>query len=128
MRLLIAMDTVRDFPEALRRNPTRFDIAASDLAETVEAVRARQGEELARRRFSYTRSDARSVELSLADVMARARGFEMSYNPNVCVEIGWGAPEGGDEMSSCQRHAPTGQQGLMREYREWFATRRRPIW
>ena len=52
----------------------------------------------------------------------------MSYNPNDCVEIRWAAPDGGDEMSSCRRHAPPTQRAMMRDYREWFATRRRPIW
>jgi hypothetical protein len=60
--------------------------------------------------------------------VARARGFEMSYNPNDCIEIRWAAPEGSDEMRSCRRHAPAEHRARMRQYREWFATRQRPIY
>lgn len=128
MRLLIAMDTVTGFPDVVRRNAARFGVGADELDEAVERVRTRQREELARRTFAYTRSGGREQSLSLADVVARARGFEMSYNPNDCVEIRWAAPDDSDEMQSCHRHAPREQRGRMREYREWFATRRRPIW
>lgn len=126
MRLLIAMDTVTGFPEVVRRNPARFGVTDVDAA--VERVRARQQEELRRRTFEYVRSDGRSQQLSLADVIARARGFEMSYNPNDCIEVRWAAPEGSPELQSCRRHAPAEQRARMREYRPWFAERRRPIY
>ncbi len=128
MRLLIAMDTVNGFPEVVRRNPARFGVDEAGVEAAIERTRARQQEELARRRFSYTRSDGQSQELSLADVVSRARGFEMSYNPNDCVEIRWAAPDGSGELGSCRRHAPATQRAMMREYREWFSTRRRPIY
>ncbi|MCA9604576.1 MAG: hypothetical protein KC619_03215, partial [Myxococcales bacterium] len=128
MRLLIAIDTVVGFPDAMRRNPARFGLTEQTLDAAIERVRTRQGEELAARRFSYSRSDGATQPFTLADVVARASGFEMSYNPNDCVEIRWGAPNGSPEMASCRRHAPAFQRAMMSEYREWFRTRRRPIW
>ena len=53
--------------------------------------------------------------------------MEMAYNPNDCMEIRWGAPEGsaGDAvMSGGTRRAA--QRAKMAEYREWFRTRHRP--
>ncbi|MFK7990431.1 MAG: C40 family peptidase [Sandaracinaceae bacterium] len=128
MRLLIAMDTVVGFPEVVRRNPARFGETEASVEAAVQRVRTRQEEELAARRFTYTRSDGQDQPMTLADVVARSAGFEMSYNPNDCVEIRWAAPAGSPEMQSCRRHAPAEHRGRMDEYREWFSTRRRPIY
>ena len=128
MRLLIAIDTVLAFPDVVRRNPGRFGLDESGLEAAVTTVTARRDEELRARRFRYTRSNGQVQELSLADVAARRGDFEISYNPNDCVEIRWAAPGDSDEMHSCARHAPAEQRERMAEYREWFATRRRPIW
>ena len=122
------MDTVTGFTDVVRRNPARFGLTSDQVDASVERVRTRLGEELARRSFTYTRSDGAPQTLTLADLVERARAFEMAYDPNDCVEIRWGAPEGSDEMRSCQSHAPASQRALMREYREWFANRRRPIY
>ncbi len=128
LRMLIAMDTVLGFPEVLRRNPGRFGVAAEDVEARVRRVRQRQSEELARRTFSYRRSDGATQEVTLAQLVSRAREFEVAYNPNDCVEIRWGAPAGSEEMRSCRRHAPAEQRARMERYREWFATRMRPIY
>jgi hypothetical protein len=128
MRLLIAMDTVVGFPAVLRRSPARFGVPAGDVDAEVEEVRAFQARDLASRTFTYRRSDGVAQTLSLADVVARREHFEIAYNPNDCVEIRWGAPPGAPERASCRRHAPAFQRALMAEYREWFATRRRPLW
>ncbi|MGE3633503.1 MAG: C40 family peptidase [Sandaracinaceae bacterium] len=128
MRLLIAIDTVMSFPDAIRRAPQRFGITADGVEAAAERARTLTQAELARRRITYTRSDGRPQELTLAEVVERARGFEVAYNPNDCPEIRWAAPQGSPEMSSCRRHAPSEQRALMAEYREWFATRHRPIW
>ena len=82
--------------------------------------------ELAKRRFEYTRSDGTTWTLTLADVVDRARAMEVAYNPNDCVEIRWGAPEGSDERATCTRRAPAEQQSRMEKYRAWFAKRERP--
>ena len=78
------------------------------------------------RKFDYTRSDGSTFTLTVGDVLDRKRAFEMTYNPNDCVELRWGAPEGSAELAPCQRRAPTAQVRLMESYRSWFAKRRRP--
>ena len=127
MRLLIAIDTVLGFPDVVRRNPARFGLTADRVPQTLADLRERTGRELARREFHYTRSNGQRWRLTLADFVQRAHAFEVAYNPNDCPEVRWGAPESGEEMVSCSRRAPAMQQDRMREYREWFATRRRPI-
>ncbi len=128
MRLLIAMDTVTGFPDVVRRNPARFGLTPNNVDEAVTRTVARQREALRERTFTYTRSDQRSQPFSLADVIERRQGFEMSYNPNDCVEIRWAAPDGSDELGACRRRAPAAQRTLMRSYREWFSSRRRPLY
>jgi hypothetical protein len=127
MRLLISIDTVRDFPDIVARRPQRFGVAAEDVERVVEELRAQQRRVLNERTFEYRRSDGQMQRLVLGDVITRARELEMSYNPNDCMEVRWGAPYGSDEMRSCQRRAPASQRAMMDEYREWFATRQRPI-
>lgn len=128
MRLLIAMDTVTGFPDVVRRNPARFGLTERTVDAAIARTTTRQQEALAERSFSYMRSDQHSQTFTLADVIARRPGFEMSYNPNDCAEIRWAAPEGSEEMASCRRHAPAEHRARMRTYREWFSSRRRPIW
>jgi hypothetical protein len=82
--------------------------------------------DLADRKFSYTRSDGSPWTLSLKEVLDRAGDLEMGYNPNDCVEVRWGAPENGDETSSCKRHAPAAQRAKMTAYRSWFRERHWP--
>jgi len=81
--------------------------------------------ELSTRKFSYTRTDGSAWTLALKDVLDRATDFELAYNPNDCVELRWGAP-GGEEASTCKRHASSTQRAKMQEYRTWFHERRRP--
>lgn len=127
LRMLIAMDTVMRFPDVLRRSPARFGVSAEEAESAAETLRGRLADELARRSFTYRRSDGEAQTLTLAALVGRASAFEMAYNPNDCVERRWGAPEGSDEMRSCTAHAPAAQRERMAEYREWFATRRRPV-
>ena len=127
LRLLIAIDVVRGFPDRVARRPDRY---AMPVGKSVNAVRAELesvlASELASRKFSYTRSDGSPWTLALKDVTDRAGLLEMAYNPNDCVELRWGAADKSDEASTCRRHAPTGQRAKMTEYRPWFHERRRP--
>jgi hypothetical protein len=127
LRLLIAIDVVRGFPDRVARRPGRYAMPAG---KSVDAVRAELdgvlASELESRRFSYIRSDGSPWTLALKDVTDRAGLLEMAYNPNDCVELRWGAPDKSDEASTCRRHAPTGQRAKMTEYRSWFHERRRP--
>jgi hypothetical protein len=128
MRLLVAIDTVVGFADAMRRRPARWSLPAEGpaLDQAVERVRARMDQELASRRFAYTRSDGSRAELTLADLVAREDAIEIAWNPNDCVETRWGAPDGTPEASTCRRHAPAEQRARMARMRSWFANRQRP--
>jgi hypothetical protein len=122
MRLLIAIDTVRDFPREVKRAPERFLASQAQ----VDAVPAQLEQLLQQRSFRYTRSDGTPQDLSIATAIARAEAIEVGYNPNDCVEQRWGAPPGSDEYAPCKRRAPRAQQEAMERYRSWFHTRTRP--
>jgi hypothetical protein len=127
LRLLIAMDVVRRFPDRVARRPERYAMptgkTVADVKAELESVLA---SELAARKFSYPRSDGSPWTLTLKDVIDRAPALEMAYNVNDCVELRWGAPVSSDEASACKRHAPAAQRAKMAEYRPWFNERRRP--
>ncbi|MBO0751263.1 MAG: hypothetical protein J2P53_04085, partial [Bradyrhizobiaceae bacterium] len=127
LRLLIAIDVVRGFPDRVARRPERYAMPAG---KSVSAVRAElEGvlkQELASRKFSYPRTDGSPWTLALKDILDRAGSLEMAYNPNDCVELRWGAPERSEEAATCKRHASSAQRARMTEYRSWFHERRRP--
>ncbi|MCA9519705.1 MAG: hypothetical protein KC609_01975, partial [Myxococcales bacterium] len=127
IRLLIAIDSVLGFPDAVKRAPRRFGLEKNDdLDGVVRKVRARLADELARRSIQYTRSDGSKWTITLRQLIDRQKGLEMAYNPNDCVEIRWAAPTGSAERSTCKRHAPSDQRQRMETYRHWFRTRQRP--
>jgi hypothetical protein len=125
-RLLIAIHTVVDFPEAVRRSPQQYGVAAEDADKRAAELQELLSKELASRAFPYARSDGSEWKLTLKDLIDRRVEFEMSYNPNDCPEIRWAAPEGSDERKTCDRNAPQEQRARMQEYRPWFSERRRP--
>ncbi len=127
LRLLIAMDVVRGFPERVARRPERYAMPKEKGVAAVKAeLESVLASELAARKFSYTRSDGSAWTLALKDVIDRAADIEMAYNVNDCVELRWGAPEKSAEASTCKRHAPAAQRAKMTQYRNWFHERRRP--
>lgn len=127
LRLLIAIDVVRGFPDRVARRPERYamptDKSAADVKAALEATLAA---ELSSRKFTYTRSDGSDWELTVKDVLDRVDRLEMAYNINDCVELRWGAPEGSDEAATCKRRASGAQRAKMSDYRAWFSERRRP--
>jgi hypothetical protein len=127
LRLLIALDVVRGFPDRVARRPERYAMpggkSVADVKIELERVLA---SELSARKFSYPRSDGSAWTLALKDVVDRGVDLEMAYNVNDCVERRWGAPAGSDEASTCKRQAPQAQRAKMTEYRAWFRERRRP--
>jgi hypothetical protein len=127
LRLLIAIDVVRGFPDRVARRPERYampkDRSVADVKAELESVLAA---ELPARKFSYTRSDGSAWTLALKDVIDRQVALEMAYNLNDCVELRWGAPDKSDEASTCKRHASSAQRAKMTDYRGWFHERRRP--
>src|SRR5262249_36877234 len=57
LRLLVAMDVVRGYPERVARRPERYAMPAGKSAADVKTeLDAKLGEELATRKFTYTRS------------------------------------------------------------------------
>jgi hypothetical protein len=131
LRLLIAIDVARGFPDHVAHRPERYAMPAGKTPAEVKAqLDALLAEELSKRTFVYQRTDESNWKLALQDVIDRMPSFEMTYNPNDCVELRWGAPDGptgpSDEMSTCKRHAPPAQTAKMRQYRAWFHTRTRP--
>lgn len=128
LRLLIAIDVVRGFPDRVARKPERYAMPKDKSVADVKAeLQSMLGSELAKRKFSYLRSDGSSWALSVKDVLDRGALLEMAYNVNDCVELRWGAAEASDEASTCKRHAPAAQRAKMSKYREWFHERRRPV-
>jgi hypothetical protein len=127
LRLLIAIDVVRTFPDRVARRPDRYAMppgkSVADVKAELQSVLA---SELAARKFAYTRSDGSQWTLTIQDVLDRAGDLEMGYNVNDCVELRWGAKDGSQEAATCKRHASSAQRGKMSEYRVWFHERRRP--
>jgi hypothetical protein len=127
LRLLIAIDGVRNFPDRLVRRSNRFAIPAGKTAAQVKSeLQAALTSELAARKVTYTRSDGSQWTLSVKDVLDRAADLEMAYNPNDCVELRWGAVENSEEASTCRRRAPQAQRAKMSNYRGWFRERHWP--
>jgi hypothetical protein len=127
LRLLIAIDVVRNFPDRFVRRASRYAIpAGKSVAQVKTELQAALTSELAARKVSYTRSDGSQWTLSVKDVVDRATDLEMAYNPNDCVELRWGAPENSEEASTCRRHAPQAQRAKMSSYRGWFRDRHWP--
>src|SRR6185312_12785829 len=79
LRLLIAMDVVRGFPDRVTRRPNRYAMPEKkSIAEVkTELVNVLAGE-LSARKFSYTRSDGSAWTLTLKDVLDRAADLEMA--------------------------------------------------
>jgi hypothetical protein len=127
LRLLIAIDVVRGFPDRVARRPDRYAMPKEkSVAEVKGELESTLASELAARKFSYTRSDGSPWTLALKDVIDRMGALEMAYNLNDCVELRWGAPDASDEASTCKRRAPGTQREKMADYRAWFSERRRP--
>jgi hypothetical protein len=139
LRLLISIDTVRAFSRRVAQAPQRFGLAPAGVAaqasrpslgahldQEIAELDALLQSELARRKFSYRRSDGSEQTLPLGAVVERATAFEMAYNPNDCPELRWGAAAASEEVSTCRRHSPPEQRAKMETYRHWFATRTRP--
>lgn len=127
LRLLIAIDVVRGFPDRVARRPDRYAMPKdANVAEVKAELERTLATELSARKFTYPRSDGSAWTLTIKDVVDRVAELEMAYNVNDCVELRWGAPDDSEEASTCKRRAPKSQVGKMTEYRPWFNERRRP--
>ena len=127
LRLLIAIDVVRTFPDRFARRSDRYAIPpGKSVADMKNELQGELNSELASRKVTYTRSDGSQWTLSVKDVVDRSTDFEMAYNPNDCAELRWAAPDNSDEASTCKRHAPQAQRAKMSGYRGWFRERHWP--
>ena len=126
-RLLIAIDTVLDFPAAVKRAPARFGLTpGAALDAIVTRLDKHIDGALRTKTIEYVRSDGKTQSLTVRDLADRRAGFEMSYNPNDCVELRWAAPASSPELATCKRRAPDEQQTKMSTARPWFRDRKRP--
>jgi hypothetical protein len=127
LRLLIAIDVVRGFPDHVARRADRYALSpGQSIADVKAQLQGVLASELWSRKVTYTRTDGSQWTLTRKDVIDRAGNLEMAYNPNDCVELRWGAPDGSDEASTCKRHAPAVQRAKMADYRNWFRDRHWP--
>jgi hypothetical protein len=125
-RLIIAMNVLEGLPERIVRHPELFLLGPRTPEMARADVERRHAERTAERVFEYTRSDGSTWRIGIADALARKAAFETAYDPNDCVEVRWGAPEGTAERATCRRRAPTQQRARMEQYREWFRESWRP--
>lgn len=127
LRLLIAIDTILEFPDKVARDPAAYDMGgkkAPDLARReLLALQKKRASELS---ITYKGSDGSPRVLTLADIFLRSEAFETGYNPNDSIEIRWGAPAGSAELATARRHAPASQLAKMRALQPWFHKRLRP--
>jgi len=127
MRMLIAIDTVLDFPARVVRRPERFVLANEAADVRAARLRALMQSEAEKRPLSYKKSDGTTHTLTLWDLMQRSLAIELAWNPNDCPELRWGAPDGSPEASTCARRAPDEQRQRMLAVRSWFVDRARPV-
>jgi hypothetical protein len=126
LRLIIAINVLNGLPEKIVRHPELFVMNGSSPDEAKAGIEQYHARRIQERSIRYTRTDGSPWELSVAEVLARKQAYEMTYNPNDCVEMRWGAKPGAEEYSTCRRHAPAEQRAKMEQYRIWFHEARRP--
>ena len=126
LRLLIAIDTILEFPGKVARDPAAYDMGGKAPEAIRRELQALADKRAASMTVTYEGSDGSSRTLTLADIFRRANAFEMGYNPNDSVEIRWGAPAGSAELATARRHAPASQAAKMKALQPWFHKRLRP--
>ncbi|MFZ2169960.1 MAG: hypothetical protein WAW61_10035 [Methylococcaceae bacterium] len=126
MRFIIAINVLNGLPEKIVRNPELFVMNGRSPEEAKTEIEQYHTRRIQERSIRYRRTDGSPWALYVAEVLARKRAYEMTYNPNDCAEIRWGAKLGTKEYSTCRRHAPAEQRAKMEQYRIWFHEARRP--
>jgi hypothetical protein len=127
LRLLIAIDTILEFPDKVARDPGAFDVSRNKTPDEIrKELLALQRKWASQMTVTYTGSDGSSRVLTITDIFERAEAFETGYNPNDSVEIRWGAPAGSAELKTARRHAPASQAAKMKTLQPWFHKRLRP--
>ena len=126
MRLIIAINVLNGLPQKIVRHPELFVMNGRSPEEAKAEIEQYHARRIQERSIRYTRTDGSPWELSVAEVLARKLAYEMTYNPNDCAELRWGAKPNTEEYSTCRRHAPAEQHAKMERYRIWFREARRP--
>ena len=126
MRLLIAMNVLLNFPEKMLKFPELFNLTIDSALQVKSQIEQLHIDLINEKKIHYVRSNGEPWELTVAEILARKPAFEMSYNPNDCVEVRWGAKPDTEEYASCKRHAPPAQHKQMAGVREWFRDAKRP--
>ena len=126
MRLIIAIKVLNGLPEKIVRHPELFVMNGMTPQEAKAGIEQHHARRIRERSIRYTRTDGSPWELSVAEVLARKSAYEMTYNPNDCAEMRWGAKPNTEEYATCRRHAPQAQHAKMEQYRIWFREARRP--
>jgi len=120
MRLIIAINVLNGLPQKIVRHPELFVMNGRSPEEAKAEIEQYHARRIQERSIRYTRTDGSPWELSVAEVLARKLAYEMTYNPNDCAELRWGAKPNTEEYSTCRRHAPAEQHAKMERYRIWF--------
>lgn len=126
MRLLIAMNVLQKFPEKILKFPELFNLTTDSAPQVKTQIEELHEKLINEKKIHYVRSNGEPWELTVAEILARKPAFEMSYNPNDCVEVRWGAKADTEEYASCKRHAPPTQLKQMAAVRDWFRDAKRP--
>ncbi len=127
LRLLIAIDTVLEFPDKVAANPAAFEMDGKGTGDEIRTrLEARLRKKAGELTITYTGSDGSPRTLTVAEIFRRAAAFETGYNPNDSVEIRWGAPAGSAELATARRRAPASQVAKMKALQPWFRKRLRP--
>ncbi len=127
LRLLIARDTIDEFPDSVVAHPEMYRLKPKENPEDTGVRLKELSAELAGSlRIAYPGSDGQLQTLTLNEILKRKEAFEMGYIPNDCPEIRRGAAPGTAEMSACRRRAPAGQRARMEQLRVWFKKRLHP--
>lgn len=126
LRLLIAIDTILEFPDKVARDPAAYDRSGKAPDTIRRELQGLADKWSASMTVTYKGSDGSSRTLTLADIFRRKGAFEMGYNPNDSIEIRWGAPAGSAELATARRRAPASQLAKMKALQPWFHKRLRP--
>jgi hypothetical protein len=126
MRLLIAMNVLLALPERIVKHPELYNLNGRKPEVVRDEIKKLHASLIGTRGLTYTRTDGSPWKLTVADMLARRTAMEIAYNPNDCVELRWGAPDGSPELATCKRHLPPEQKTKMADYRAWFREARRP--
>lgn len=126
LRLLIALKVIERLPDRVLSHPGLFALKGRSSEKAKAEMIAHHQMRIAELRFQYTDSQGHPRSLPLKALFERRDALEVGYNPNDCPERRWGAPKGSEELSSCNREAPTEQKNRMESYRNWFKNTQRP--